>query len=164
MIIYLGSTLFKFNTPPSNIVYLVSRNVQFLNDEASKLRKGKGVFITDKHRRFRNIPKSSLKLCRLKHCNVGGPSNFEVLWAYNKLKLKNFPSILKRRIGNYIDYSVIPSTKPESTQYLNHKKLLPIEHTNAWISFSTQFLGTGIGYRQLIVSELSKICGVSYNT
>ena len=50
---YLGRGLFNFNPPPSNTLYLISGYVQFLNEKASKVRKERGIYITDKHNRFR---------------------------------------------------------------------------------------------------------------
>ena len=131
LVTYLVWGLFRFSPRSANTLYLISGDVQFLSEKASKLRKERGIYITDKNNRFRKAPSSPLQLSRIKHFNLGGPSNLEVLWSYHNIQVNIYPRILKRRIGDYIDYSIRPSLRSGFTQHINHKQLLPIEHMDA---------------------------------
>ena len=69
---HLSRNIFTFVTPPSDVLYLVSGDVSFLNDQYELLREKRFIFTTDKHKIFRKVPVCWTPLRRLKHVQVGG--------------------------------------------------------------------------------------------
>ena len=158
---YLGRSTFKFTIPPTNTLHLISGDVQFLNDQAITLRQEKGIFITDKHRHFRKIPPSPLNLARLHHHDVGGPTNFEILWSYHNLSCKFIPSKLKRNISDFMSHSLGPTSETTTALYSPASKLLSVHHIDSLIQYNTRFTTSRIGYRVLSTDELKKMFGFS---
>ena len=73
-------------------------------------------------------------------CNrqdVGGASNFQVLWGYYNLKYQPVFSKLKRIIVDFIDYSLPPISRPDppKDKYLTHIQLLSVEYKSALVSY-----------------------------
>ena len=63
-------------------------------------------------------------------------------------------------IGDYIVYSV-PGSQTSPTRYITHTQLLPAGYIGAHIAFPSTFSHSGVGYKQLSVSELMTIFGFS---
>ena len=52
LVSYLGRSSFIFQSPPKNIVHLISGDVNFLNDKAAMLRIKKFLYCSDNHHKY----------------------------------------------------------------------------------------------------------------
>ena len=104
---------------------------------------------------------SQFRLQQLRHCQVGGATDFEVLWCNNNSTNNAQPSILKRTKGDFIDYGMPPVSSSISTSAIPHTKKLPIKIMFGQISFSTNYFKSGTGIKTLSISELIKVFGLS---
>ena len=98
-----------------------------------------------------------LNLKRLRHHEVGGPTNFEIIWAYHALAYDFKPSTLKRRFGDFIDYSIRPTPDSTDDKHLTEMQLLLVEHLDPPIGYTTHFTKSRVGVRTLLIEELKKV-------
>ena len=140
LVSYLGRTSFIFKPPPKDIIHLISGDVIFLNDKASKLRIKNFLYCSDVHRKYRRTsPTSPFSLKQLRHFQVGGATDFEVLWCTNDGSDYTTPSKLQRTIGDYIDYGMPLMFNTISGAATPHTAILPIKRMFEIISFPTHF-------------------------
>ena len=82
LVSYLGRSSFSFKSPPEDVLHLISGNVNFLNEKASKHRIKRFLYCSDVHHKYRQaLPHSKILLRRMRHHHVGGATDFEVLWC-----------------------------------------------------------------------------------
>ena len=98
---------------------------------------------------------------QLRHCQVGGATDFEVLWCNNNGTDNTTPSKLQRKIGDYIDYGMPPTSSFISSSAIPHTKILPIKRMFEPISFPTHYVRSGIGIKKLSIAEFIKLFGLS---
>ena len=158
----IGNRRFAFDPPPVDIITLISGSVAFLNEKYSIFGQRKAILITDNHTRYRRkLPQGPLQFSRLQHSMVGGATTYQCLYSYSLITASPKLSTLKRKLGDFIDYGVPPSTllKPES--FVDHTKLIPVQHLLELVQFPTHFSHNGLGYRKLLPKELARIFGFS---
>ena len=156
---FLGRSTFKFTAPPPQSLYLISGSITYLNDKASHLRQEQFIFCMDGHRKFRSLPSAFIPLSRIKHQAVGGASTYLGIWGCHGINISPHFTSLRRQIGDYIDYSLPPSTLPPNQTTVKHNQLLPIQNIHSWIAFPSPYRNSDVGYKQLNVSELSHLFG-----
>ena len=83
------------------------------------------------------------------HYQVGGATDFEVLWCTNDGTNNTTSSKLQRTIGNYIDYGMPPTFRTISTAAIPHTAILLIKRMFETISFPTHYVKSGKGSKKL---------------
>ena len=112
LVSYLGRSSFSFKSPPEDVLHLISGNIKFLNEKASKLRIKRFLYCSDVHHKYRRVlPHSKILLRRMRHYHVGGATDFEVLWCTHDDTDNTIPSKLQRKMGDCIDYRNPPDSK-----------------------------------------------------
>ena len=154
----IGPTCFVFDTPPQDVITLVSGSIAFLNEKYSVFRKRKAIFITETHKKF---PNTKQPWKRIKHAMVGGATNFECLYSYTPNHISPSLSSMRRRLGDFVNYGVPPSTTRPPLDVVAHTAALSVKHLHHHIHYPTHFSHNGFGYRQLQAQELAKIFGFS---
>ena len=154
---YIGPNHFKFVPPPDQVIYLISGSISFLNERRNTLRDKQGLCITEITTRCRKLPPPYK---RLTHSNVGGATTFELLYCYLASTHDPVCTTLKRNIGDFMDYSIPPSSTSTSSLTLSYKGRLPIRYLHREVLYPTHFSTTGFGYRALTPIELTKIFGL----
>ena len=154
----IGTSLFCFTSPPNNAIHLISGSISFLNEKSGMIRQKKAIFVTDRSTRTKKLPTD---LHRLPHVKVGGATTSQVLYRYFPSPMHPILSTLRRSVGDYMDYSIPPTTVNTSEMCLNYKGLLPLSYCSRLVYYPTHFSTNGYGYRSLKTSELSKMFGLS---
>ena len=136
----LDKSCFSFSPPPPNVIYLISGSITFLNELPAWLRHKKGTFITESHFRVRrHLPTCTYVLHRISHVQVGGCTTYESVCSYLSEPLRPHTSILKRRLGDFLDYSLAPLTIKAPEFSLSYSSLLPVQHTSKLVHYPTPF-------------------------
>ena len=157
----LGRNSFIFSSPIGHVTYLVSGTIPYLNEQSKWIRQKKGIFVTDSHTRFRRgLPKSLLGFQRLTHTMVGGATTFEVVYAYTPIMLTPQFTSLRRRVGDFMDHSLPPTSIVPISPAISHTMLLPVQHLTGYIHFPTHFSHNGFGCRQLTPKEQLALFGL----
>ena len=105
-----------------------------MNDKASVLQI-KNLYCSDTHHRYcRTLQTSQFQLKQLRHCQVRGASDFEVLWSTSDGIDNIKPSKLKRTISDYINYEMLPSSGIIFASAIPHTHILPIKK-DVWTRF-----------------------------
>ena len=153
----LGKRCFIFSTPPDDIVYLVSGSLPYLNDKSVKILNKRSIFVTDHNVRFRRkIPSSYLTCSRITHAMVGGATTFEGIYAYNPGVYSPTFSTLRRKLGDFLDYSLPPVVLSTSLPSTTYTGLLNLTRLFDLIHYPTHFSTCGYGYRHLTIEKLSQ--------
>ena len=121
------------------------------------------IFVMDQVQRFRSLPSSSLHLNRARHALFGGPTTSEIVWSSSNSSFKLNTSKISRKIGDFIDYSIRPTTVTSSFQFsscVHFSKLLPISSLSMPVYYPTSFSSTGFGARRLQITELALVFGL----
>ena len=143
------------------VTYLISGSISFLNEQSNWIKNKEAIYVTDTCSRFRRaLPTSKLQFKRLSHTMVGGATTFEGIYAHTPQPLQVKTTTLKRRIGDFLDYSIPPSTVVMVPSAISHVNLLPVQHLNRHIHFPSHFSHNGFGYRHLTSSELLAVFGL----
>ena len=94
---------------------------------------------------------------------VGGATTFEGVYSYFPTGIDIKPSFtrLKRKLGDYLNYSLPPSCYNTDLPSVGHSVLLPIGKLDHLMYYPSLFSHNGYGYRYLNTAELSLIFGLS---
>ena len=158
----LGRSKFKFSSPSENVIVLLSGSLTFLNDQSLQIRQNSLIYLIDSSiNSRRKLPSSRLKLQRLSHVKVGGATNYESVYAYGGGVFQPKLSSLRRKIGDFIDYSSPPDKLTTTEMFLTADGILPIRHCGRLVEYKTHFSHNGTGYKFLSTKELSTIFGLS---
>ena len=157
---FVGKSRFRFHEPKHDVLHLVSGSIPFLNEKSIQIGTKKGIFITDHHLTLRRtLPQRQLNLTRFKHSLAGGATTFEGVFGYNPHGYDpQFPPF-KRKLGDFMDYSIPPMYRTTSEMVISSQKLAPIQYIHRLVHFPTHFSANGFGYRYLTSVELSKLFG-----
>ena len=159
----LGPNLFTFSSPPQDTIYLISGDVTFLNEKFEQFRTKKGIYVTEVHTRIRRrLPSTSIPVNRVNHVMMGGITTFQSLYAYTPSPLQPKFSSLVRTVGDFMDYSIAPTSVTPDSINLHYKGNLPIKHIDKSVYYPTPFSYKGFGYRPLTNNELRKIFGFEW--
>ena len=161
LIRYLGNHRLRFSAPTQDVIYLVSGTIPFLNDKSFEIGQKKGIFITDHHLHLRRAcDNSPLQLTRFKHTSFGGATNFEGVYGYNFPIDKPKQSSFRRKLGDYMDYSIPPTSISTNEMTLSYQKIVPVQYLHRLVHYPTHFSATGFGYRCLCNHELASLFGL----
>ena len=155
----IGQQSFVFTSPPADVdaICLISGSISFLNDRTSLILNKKGIFITENTTRCKHIPQG---FSRLSHSQVGGASTYQLLYRYLHEEHTPKLSILRRSLGDFMDYATPPSCTTTESMSLTYKGKLPIRYIDRLVCYPTPFSPSGSGFRVLKVSELVKLFGL----
>ena len=165
IILNIGINNIVFSKTPEDICVLVCGTIPFLNDQRSHLRQRKGIFIADHHVLYRSKrPHAVRDFARLTHVGVGGATTIACIYLYSPTAL--FPKLtsLRRKLGDFLDYSIFPSKHAAPPKAISYKGLLPHTHVYSLVRYPTHFSITGLGVRQLKGTELWSIFGIPGKT
>ena len=161
MIQHLGRKPFVFSPPFTEVTYLVSGSLAFLNEQSLWIKTKKAVLVAE-HRFRRNLHTSPYLYSRISHVEVGGATSFEGSYAYTSSPYKARFSTLRRRLGDYLDYSIPPEMVHTTSPSISYTTLLPIDNIGALVYYPTHFSHNGFGYRRLSAQELLYVFEVPF--
>ena len=148
----IGRRRFIFTPAPHNALTLVSGTLPFLNEKSAQIGKRKAIYIVDKHlRKRRSLPHSHLKLHRLTHVMVGGCTTFETLYAYSMGEEIKKLTKLRRKLGDFLDYSLPPLLINTTAISNSYQMLLPWQRMQELVHYPTHFSHNGLGFRHLTI-------------
>ena len=149
---------FHFSSPPNNVTYLLSGSVAILNEQSKRIVTKTAAYITDRHTLFRRaLPTTKFTWKRLTHAEVGSATNFTGAYSYETKAINPQRSNLRRRVGDFLYYSIPPASSVHASSYVPHTSLLPIHHLTRNIHYPTHFSHNSFGYRPLTSTELINI-------
>ena len=134
-------------------IVLASGSIPFFNERAQKLRKKKGIYITDAQSTTHQLPKGFLRLSCLLHKNIGGVTTFSCLYSFLPSELPITTSIIRRTVVDFFDYGLRPTTSNKPLQFVMSSSLIPVNHLQLKIAFKTHFSASGTGYRPATLIE-----------
>lgn len=104
---------------------------------------------------------SSLNLKRLRHHDDGGLTNFEILWTYVGLPHNFISSVLKRDIGDFIDYTICTTSETLEMVHYTTFQILQMDHIDSSIKYATHFTKSRFIFWFLSIGELKTKFDVS---
>ena len=158
MVSLLGRKRFCFGSSGGEAtVWLVSGNIQFLNEQFYALRTKNCIFVTDTHKIWRRLPTSPLSLCRLTHSQCGGGTTYSVLYGTTyPHQLQSTP--LERSVGDFIDHSVyVPEIVKLPERFISSDVLYTISDKPILVHYLTRRVPKGWVCRELTPTERGKI-------
>ena len=162
------STLMIFGEILPESVFLIEGSISF-GEKILKLYNlfaSSWIFLCDKVGQFRKIPNSSsMDLHRARHSNFGGPTNGEVLWSCSDPQFSLASSSIHRKIGDFLDYSLRPSSVECNctSSCVHFSSLIPVRKLSSPVFYPSTYTRTGFGSRSLVSSELGLIFGLPKN-
>ena len=120
------------------------------------------VFLLDSHYSKRKLPASGLALRRLSHVECGGATNFKCIVGYQNCTHTPVTTTVRRTIKHYLNFSLRPSPQSQTiTSTYTPAHILCVHNLKQHVVFSTNFISSGVGQRQLSITELGLIFGLS---
>ena len=155
----------NFQVPPRfSSTFLINGSANFVKESLKKYATNEDwIFVLDQVQKYRSLPCSSLQLHRARHSLFGGATTAEIVWGSSNVAFKLNSSKLLRKIGDFIDYSIRPTTLAasfQSSSCIHFSKLLPISSLSASVFHPTSYSATGFGIRSLELSELGQVFGL----
>ena len=162
----LGLNKFKFDFTamdlPASTIVLVSGSFAFFNDVRDRFQSFPIVFLLDSHFTKRKLPSSGLALRRLSHVECGGASNFKCVIGYHNCNHSPITTSVRRVIKHYLNFGTRPAPLSQTMPpTYTPAHLLSVHHLQQPVVYSTNFIASGVGQRQLSVTELGLIFGLS---
>ena len=90
----------------------------------------------------------------------GGATTYEGVYAFTPVQLQPKLTLLKRRVGDFLDYSISPTSINLVSPSIAHTMLLPIKQLHSHIHFPSPFSHNGFGYRCLTHMERLSLFGL----